>query len=248
MARGNRELYGVDSQKDKHRSGQGKWFSQLSKHHQKNRHSSPADMLEEDEKHPIRQRRVMSDRHCKQRKRKSGQAPVVVNPMGLRLRRCMADFDFDAFAAQLNEEELKEFQPHQPIIPEPDYSDEEEEGQEEEEQEGEENVRVEEEKEEEQERHTEEHKGGEQGRKVSDVSVDWAKDETIVERDARPAAAVEKSRPKSKKKILRREFAKEIVGSMKDELVGFLCFTYASKFMWTCCLYVHNLMSCVGHH
>ena len=214
VARTNGHSYGTDNQKDKRSSDGGKWFSRVSGHRRQDRHSSPGDMLKEGS-HPVRRRRVVSDARRRQRNRKSGQVQIV-NPMGMRLRRCLPDFDFAAFAEQLNDEELKEFDTHQPVIPEPDYSDEEEE----EEGEGEE----EEEKDEEVKEELDE---DDQERKDSEIDLQWTTDEKV-DRGARESVSIEKSRPKSKKKKSeRRQFVKETTGLMKDELVFFISFFYS---------------------
>ena len=211
---GDRVTYREDSR----RSAPGGWWSRVtksSKQRSQNRHSSPADMLE-DKKHPIRGRRVIS---AKERgKRKSAKAQVV-NPMGMRLRRQLPGFDFATFAEQLNEDELKTFLPSQPIIPQPDYSDDEEEEEEEPEARGDDE---EEHNEEEVDRQSErrpqemEEPHEEEERKESDVKVELEE-----ERVATDVITVDKARPKSRKSM-RREFAKEEVGAMKEELVDLL--------------------------
>ena len=214
VARTNGPSHRTDMRKDKRSSDGGNWFSRGSGNRRKDRHSSPGDELEEGS-HPVRRRRVVSDR--RQRKRKSGQVQIV-NPMGMRLRRQIPDFDFAAFAEQLNDEELKEFDTRQPVIPEPDYSDEEEE-------EGEE----EEEKEEEAKEELDEVQD-DQERKDSEIDLHWMRDEKV-DKGARESVSIEKSRPKTKKKSERRQFVKETTGLMKDELVIFLSFSCSSMFM-----------------
>ena len=217
--KGNRVTYREDSQEVNRRSTPSGWWSRVtksSKQRRQNRHSSPADMLEgKHVKHPIRQRRVISARD--RRKRKSGKVQVV-NPMGMRLRRQMPGFDFVTFAELLDDDELKTFLPSQPVSPPPDYNDEEEEEEEPE-------VRVDDEEvdrkmegraQEVEEQHEEEE------RKESDVRVEWEDKESVEERVATDVITVDKTRPISKKSM-RREFAKEEVGVMDEELVDVLC-------------------------
>ena len=230
VARTNGHLHGTDTRKDKRSSDGGNWFSRTSGNRRKDRHSSPGDALD-DGNHPVRRRRVVSDR--RQHKRKSGQVQIV-NPMGMRLRRQIPDFDFAAFAEQLNDEELKEFDTRQPVIPEPDYSDEEEEEEEGEEEEEEKKDEAKEELDEERD---------DQERKDSEIDLQFTRDENV-DTGARESVSIEKSRPKTKKKSERRQFVKETTGLMKDELVFFLSLIRACLCV-VLLMCVHSTVSCV---